>query len=80
MLFEGGAVDDFGDAEYFDQPGTVRGGARFVGLAPTRSGKGYWATATDGGVFSLGDATFYGSMGGVPLRAPVAGIEAFPLT
>ena len=27
-------------------------------------GKGYWLVASDGGIFSFGDAAFYGSMGG----------------
>jgi hypothetical protein len=33
-------------------------------------------TATDGGVFSFGDAAFDGSMGGSHLNAPVVGIAA----
>ena len=32
---------------------------------------GYWITAADGGVFTFGDAPFYGSMGGKPLNAPI---------
>jgi len=28
----------------------------------------------DGGIFSFGDAQFYGSMGGIPLNKPVVGI------
>ena len=30
----------------------------------THSGKGYWLVASDGGVFSFGDAGFHGSLGG----------------
>jgi hypothetical protein len=45
-----------------------------VGIAPTRSGAGYWLVAADGGVFSFGDAQFYGSMGGKPLNKPIVGI------
>ena len=44
-----------------------------VGMIPTASGKGYWLVAADGGVFTHGDATFYGSMGGHPLNAPMVG-------
>ena len=31
---------------------------------------GYWQAAADGGVFSWGAASFFGSMGGRPLNAP----------
>ena len=37
------------------------------------AGRGYWLVARDGGVFSFGDARFFGSMGGVPLNQPVVG-------
>lgn len=36
--------------------------------------KGYWLAAKDGGVFSFGDAGFYGSMGAKPLNQPVVGM------
>jgi hypothetical protein len=35
---------------------------------------GYWEVASDGGIFSFGNAIFYGSMGGTPLNAPVVGM------
>ncbi|MDA8360023.1 MAG: hypothetical protein M0Z95_27830, partial [Actinomycetota bacterium] len=38
----------------------------------------YWLVASDGGIFSFGGATFYGSMGGKPLDAPVVGMAATP--
>jgi hypothetical protein len=47
-----------------------------VGIARTPDGKGYWLAASDGGVFSFGDAQFYGSMGGKPLNAPIVGMAA----
>jgi hypothetical protein len=34
--------------------------------------------ASDGGVFCFGDARFFGSTGGQPLRAPVGGMVATP--
>ncbi|MGO8860488.1 MAG: L,D-transpeptidase family protein [Acidimicrobiales bacterium] len=34
-----------------------------VGLAATPDGGGYWLVASDGGVFSFGDARFFGSAG-----------------
>ncbi|HWF16154.1 MAG TPA: choice-of-anchor Q domain-containing protein [Acidimicrobiales bacterium] len=38
--------------------------------------QGYWMTASDGGIFSFGNAQFYGSMGGKPLNKPVVGMGA----
>ena len=39
---------------------------------------GYWEVASDGGIFSFGDAQFYGSMGGHPLNKPIVGMAAVP--
>jgi hypothetical protein len=44
-----------------------------LGIADTGSGNGFWLAASDGGVFSAGDAVFLGSMGGRPLNKPVVG-------
>ena len=49
-----------------------------VGMAATPDGKGYWEVASDGGIFSFGDATFAGSVGGQRLNAPVVGMAATP--
>jgi hypothetical protein len=40
-------------------------------MAATPSGHGYWLVASDGGIFTFGDATFHGSTGNVHLNAPV---------
>jgi ribosomal protein L24E len=45
-------------------------------MAATPDGHGYWLVASDGGIFTFGDAGFYGSEGGKPLNAPVDGMEA----
>jgi hypothetical protein len=37
-------------------------------------GKGYRFVASDGGIFSFGDASFLGSMGGKPLVKPIVGM------
>ncbi|HEX4219565.1 MAG TPA: hypothetical protein VHZ02_14415 [Acidimicrobiales bacterium] len=37
---------------------------------------GYHLAASDGGVFSFGDAGFFGSMGGEPLNQPVVGMAS----
>jgi hypothetical protein len=39
-------------------------------MAPTADDAGYWLVAADGGVFSFGDAGFYGSMGAAPSPEP----------
>jgi hypothetical protein len=43
---------------------------------PPNPTSGYLLAASDGGIFAFGDATFYGSQGGVPLNQPVVGIAA----
>jgi hypothetical protein len=51
-----------------------------VVLVPTKSGNGYWIFGSDGGVFSFGDAAFYGSLPGLGVRpsAPVVGGATTP--
>jgi hypothetical protein len=49
-----------------------------VGIQSTPDGLGYWLVASDGGVFTFGDAGFYGSQGGKPLDKPVVGIQSTP--
>jgi hypothetical protein len=39
-------------------------------------GTGYWEVAADGGIFSFGDASFYGSTGGAHLNEPIVGMAA----
>ena len=50
--------------------------APIIALAPTPSGRGYWLLGSDGGVFSFGDARFYGSMGGTRLNKPIISMAA----
>jgi Cu/Zn superoxide dismutase len=42
------------------------------------SDAGYWLAASDGGVFSFGDAPFLGGMGGTRLNQPVVAMAATP--
>jgi ribosomal protein L24E len=49
-----------------------------VGIAPTHDSKGYWMVASNGGVFTFGDAHFYGSLGNVALNQPIVGMAATP--
>ncbi len=52
--------------------------AAIVGIAATQDGGGYWMAAADGGVFSFGDAHFYGSAGGLRLNKPIVGMAPTP--
>ena len=45
--------------------------APVVGMAATPDGNGYWLVASDGGVFTFGDAGFYGSAQGTPTTTVV---------
>ncbi len=47
-----------------------------VGMAATPDGKGYWLVAADGGIFSYGDAQFFGSTGAITLNSPIVGMAA----
>jgi hypothetical protein len=40
------------------------GNPSVVGISTTDDGLGYWLASSDGGVFSFGDASFQGGMGG----------------
>ncbi|MHB8289841.1 MAG: WD40/YVTN/BNR-like repeat-containing protein, partial [Acidimicrobiales bacterium] len=43
-----------------------------------QSPQGYLLAASDGGIFSFGNASFYGSMGGKHLNAPIVGMASTP--
>ena len=48
----------------------------FVVAAPSSVSnltKGYWLVGSDGGVFSFGDASYYGSTGAMTLNKPIVG-------
>ena len=49
-----------------------------MGIAATPDGGGYWLVASDGGVFSYGDARFFGSTGGMHINAPIVGMATTP--
>ena len=45
-------------------------------MASSADGGGYWLVASDGGVFTFGDAGFYGSTGALRLNKPIVGMAA----
>jgi L,D-peptidoglycan transpeptidase YkuD (ErfK/YbiS/YcfS/YnhG family) len=57
---------------------TAAGSASGVAITSTADGRGYWIASSNGGVFSFGDASFYGSEGGQTLRDPIVGMAATP--
>jgi hypothetical protein len=71
------------DARLFSTGGTAvpaRGGLPLnrpiTGSARTPSAHGVWMVAGDGGIFTFGDAAFYGSTGGIHLNKSVVGMAA----
>ena len=49
-----------------------------VDVTNTPNGKGYWLSARDGGIFTFGNAGFYGSTGALHLNAPIVGMASTP--
>jgi hypothetical protein len=49
-----------------------------VAILPTKSGKGYHLIFADGGVFTYGDAVFFGSTGDEELNAPIVSAASTP--
>jgi hypothetical protein len=47
-------------------------------MAGSPDGKGYWLVASDGGIFTFGDATYFGSTGAIHLNQPIVGMAATP--
>ena len=70
------AVLDLAGTVVGRHPSIVTGWANPSGIVPCKTGS--WLAARDGGVHALGTATFHGSLGGVRLNAPVAGVAAAP--
>jgi tryptophanyl-tRNA synthetase len=71
-----------GDSEFATSTGTTS-----ITVAPSqqspspsgsRSGNGYWLVASDGGIFSGGNAGYFGSGGALRLNAPVVGLASTP--
>src|SRR5579884_18520 len=89
LVASDGGVFTFGDARFYGSAGNLNLKAPVAGIvlgppaprsgppagppSPTPAG-GYWLVAKDGGVFSYGNANFFGSAGGTHLAAPVVGM------
>ena len=78
-----GIDDPVDDVFAFDVPdlGSPAGAALarpLVGMDVTPDGGGYWLVASDGGIFTYGNAGFAGSAGAIALRRPIVGMAATP--
>ena len=45
-------------------------------MSSTYNGAGYWLVASDGGIFTYGNAGFAGSAGNIALSSPIVGIAS----
>jgi hypothetical protein len=75
-----GAVTPHGGAPALGSPAlsNLRLAQPIVGMTATTDGNGYWLVASDGGIFSYGNATFYGSTGAIHLNKPIVGMASTP--
>jgi len=67
-----GGAPPLGGGGWLPPNGTV------IGAVADGDGQGLWVADSGGGVYSLGDAGFYGSAAGRRLSAPVVGMAATP--
>ena len=52
------------------------GSAQTFSVGKATPTTGYWLVASDGGIFSYGDAVFYGSTGAMALNKPIVGMAS----
>ncbi|MGO8873801.1 MAG: C40 family peptidase [Acidimicrobiales bacterium] len=71
-----GTVLPYGVPDYGSPAGPLN--RPVVGITTTGDRHGYWMVAGDGGVFTYGDAHFYGSTGSLVLNKPIVGIAPTP--
>ncbi len=72
-----GSVQPYGGAPNLE-PSSPRLNSPIVGIERTPTGLGYWLVAADGGIFSFGDAAFYGSTGNIHINKPIVGMATTP--
>ena len=80
-IYAGGGVLGFG-APQVAPPITLPLSSVMVAMAPNPAAplanEGYWLASADGGVYSQGNAGFYGSLGALHLQGPVVAMAATP--
>ena len=50
------------NANFYGSTGAIQLAQPVVGMTPAANGSGYWMSASDGGIFAFGSASFYGSV------------------
>ncbi len=79
--YAGGGTFAFGSAQV-PATLTIPLNSVVVGMAPNTAApttdQGYWLASADGGVYAMGDAGFYGSLGALRLVGPVVTIVGTP--
>ncbi len=60
------------------QKNNRRLGSSPTDAAPIKCDSGYWLVASDGGIFSFGNSTFFGSTGNIRLNQPIVGMTPSP--
>jgi parallel beta-helix repeat protein len=83
LVASDGGVFNFGNAGFMGSMGGQPLNKPIVSIAPgpyalnfgnfSLQATGYWLVASDGGVFSFGKASFFGSLGALKLVSPVSG-------
>ena len=80
-IYPGGGVLSF-NTPFLAAPTTVPLNsvvvAQAVNPVATESDEGYWLASADGGVYSVGNAGFYGSLGALHLQGPVVAMAPTP--
>lgn len=56
-----GGVFAYNGANFYGSMSGHPLGAPIIGIAPTKTGQGYWLAGADGGIFCFGDAGYHGS-------------------
>ena len=62
--------------KFYGSTGSIKLNKPIVGIVGTNTGKGYWFVASDGGIFSYGDAVFFGSAAATPNGRLTVGMSA----
>ena len=80
-IYAGGGVLGFG-APQVAPPLTAPLNSVMVAMAPNpvapANNEGYWLASADGGVYTQGNAGYYGSLGALHLQGPVVAMAATP--